>query len=268
MTTETTNEWKKELFPADLADSPEYQKWAEEWRKAIADIFEEKENKEKNIYLYQNKNLRNLEKNETNPDEKSGPKIIKVLTDYYRNLGLDEKYILRIYDAAVELVQNGLIHGDQEYPVLVNIYEKREINKETNENTPYIYIEVINKINNETEEEKEAIEKFKEKLNKANELSIDELKKEYKQEMAKWWVSEKWTGNLGFRQIGRKIKISDNERPLTYEQLDEKIDDKTISRCKVTCKINASKTNIPEKIWIKQTRSATPEVQITDTPAA
>jgi len=264
MTTKITNEWKKELFPADLADSLEYQKWVDEGKKAIADIFEEKEKKWEKIYVYQNKNLRNLEKNEKDEGKKSGPIIIKTITEHYEKLGLDDKFILKIYDAAIELVQNGLIHGDKEYPVLVNIYERREINEETKENIPYIYIEVINKIHNETEKEKEGIEKFKEKLNKVNELSIDELKKIYREEMAKGWLTEKWTWSLGFRQIGRKIKINDQEKPLTYQQLDEEINDKTVSRCKVSCKINASKMNIADKIGIK-TNS---EEQIANTPAA
>jgi hypothetical protein len=259
-----TDEWQKEVFPANLADSLEYQKWVNEGKKAIANIFEEKEKNGEKKYIYQNENLRNLEKNEKDEEKKSGPMIIKKITDHYENLGLDYKYIQRIYDTTLELAQNGLIHGDQNYPVKVNIYEKREINNETKEDTPYIYIEVINKIHNETTKEKEEVEKFKEKLNKVNYLSIEELKTQYKEEMRKWWLTEKWTGSLWFRQIWRKIKINDDEKPLTYEQLDEKSDNETISRCKVTCKINASKMNIPEKIGI----SNTTEVQITTTPVA
>lgn len=237
----TTNREEKELFPADLADSLNYQKWVEEGKKAIANIFEERENGWKKIYIYQNGNISN-DKNRTSS-------LNDAITKKYQDL--ETVYLKRLFRVGFELGQNGTIHGKKDHPVAIKVYEKIE------NNTPFICIETINIM------EQASKEILKNKIDIANKLSKVELKEKQIEAMSNSQFSDKWTAGVWYWEMVKKVKDNDDDKPIEYVFWEE-IPWTTLLPGKICCKINLSQSKIADKIGVSEDT----EIQIANNPAA
>lgn len=237
-----TNDWKEKqnILPKNIGEDPTFLKWVEEAQKEINAVFWIDTNIWKKNQIYYEENLNRFWK------ENPITKIMDDIETYYNDLWMKNGEKKKIQYIIIELGQNAIKHWIKELPASINIYENKE------NNSSFVCIETTNFIDISDEKKENKFQMFKEKLEESNTLSKDILKEKVMYQMQNWELSEWSNGWLWSRDISRKAKLNDEDRPFEYFFEEKEINSKKIVFAKICCKINLSQSSIADKIWIEK----------------